>query len=152
MIQASAILTHPEGAGRQFVITTGSGHHLIVDDAVGATGAKPIELVAAALAGCTAFDVINILRKKRQRVTGYEVHVEAEQPSEPPQVFTQVRIRHIVTGVNVDGEAVESAIHLSETKYCSVGAMVQKTAKFETSFEIIPADVAELVAAGVHGR
>ena len=152
MIQASVVLSHPAGTGRQFVVTTGSGHHLIVDDAVGATGAKPIELVAAALAGCTAFDVINILRKKRQNVTAYEVHVEADQAADPPQVFTKVRIRHIITGANVDREAVSNAIHLSETKYCSVGAMVQKTAEFATSFEIIPADVAELVAAGVHGQ
>ena len=134
------------------MVTTGSGHHLIVDDAVGATGPKPIELVAAALAGCTAFDVINILRKKRQHVTAYEVHVEADQASEPPQVFTKVRIRHILTGVDVDREAVAAAIHLSESKYCSVGAMVQKSAEFTTSFEIIPAEVAELVAAGVHGQ
>jgi putative redox protein len=152
MIQASVVLTHPTASGRQFVVTTGSGHHLIVDDAVGATGPKPIELVAAALGGCTAFDVINILRKKRQSITAYEVHVEADQSGEPPQVFTNVRIRHIVTGINVDREALESAIHLSETKYCSVGAMVQKSAAFTTSFEIIPAQVAELVEAGVHGQ
>lgn len=152
MIQASVVLTHPTGTGRQFVVTTGSGHHLIVDDAIGATGPKPIELVAAALAGCTAFDVINILRKKRQSVTAYEVHVEADQASEFPQVFTKVRIRHILTGVDVDREAVAAAIHLSESKYCSVGAMVQKSAAFTTSFEIIPAEVAELVAAGVHGQ
>ena len=63
MIQASVVLTHPTGTGRQFVVATGSGHHLIVDDAIGATGPKPMELVAAALAGCTAFDVVNILRK-----------------------------------------------------------------------------------------
>jgi putative redox protein len=152
MIQASVVLTHPTGAGRQFVVTTGSGHHLIVDDAVGVTGPKPIELVAAALAGCTAFDVINILRKKRQNIAAYEVHVEADQASDPPQVFTKVRIRHIVTGADVDREALESAIHLSETKYCSVGAMVQKSAEFKTTYEIIPTRVAELVEAGVHGR
>jgi putative redox protein len=152
MIQASVVLTHPGGTGRQFVVTTGSGHHLIVDDAVGATGPKPIELLAAALAGCTAFDVINILRKKRQNITAYEVHVEADQAGDPPQVFTKVRIRHIVTGVNVDREALESAIHLSETKYCSVGAMVQKSAEFKTTYEIIPAQVAELVEAGVHAQ
>ena len=115
MIQASVVLTQPSGTGRQFVVTTGTGHHVILDDAVGATGAKPIELVAAALAGCTAFDVINILRKKRQHITAYEVHVEADQTSDPPQVFTKVRIRHILTGVDVDRDAVESAIHLSGT-------------------------------------
>jgi putative redox protein len=152
LIQASVVLTHPTGTGRQFVVTTGSGHHLIVDDAIGATGPKPIELVAAALAGCTAFDVINILRKKRQHVTAYEVHVEADQAPGPPQVFTKVRNRHILTGVDVDREAVAAAIHLSESKYCSVGVMVQKSAEFTTSFEIIPAEVAELVAAGVHGQ
>ena len=151
MVQSSVVLTQPAGGGRQFVVTTGTGHHFIIDDAVGATGPKPIELVAAALAGCTAFDVINILRKKRQNVTAYEVHVEADQPADPPQVFTKVRIRHIVTGMDVDREAVASAIHLSESKYCSVGAMVQKTAEFETTFEIIPANVADLVAAGVQG-
>jgi putative redox protein len=152
LIQASVVLTQPTGTGRQFVVTSGSGHHVIIDDAVGATGPKPIELVTAALAGCTAFDVINILRKKRQHITAYEVHVEADQASEPPQVFTKVRIRHILTGVDVDREAVAAAIHLSESKYCSVGAMVQKSAEFTTSFEIIPAEVAELVAAGVHGQ
>jgi putative redox protein len=152
MIQASVVLTQATGTGRQFVVTTGTGHHVIVDDAVGASGAKPIELVAAALAGCTAFDVINILRKKRQQITAYEVHVEADQASEPPQVFTKVRIRHILTGVDVDREAVANAIHLSESKYCSVGAMVQKSAEFTTSFEIIPAQVEELVGAEAHGQ
>jgi len=152
MIQASVVLSQPAAPGRQFVVTTGSGNHLIIDDAVGATGPKPIELVAAALAGCTAFDVINILRKKRQNVTAYEVRVEADQASEPPQVFTKVRIWHIITGTNVSSEAVASAIHLSESKYCSVGAMVRNTAEFTTSFEVIPADVADLVTAGVQGQ
>jgi putative redox protein len=152
MIQASVVLTQPAGIGRQFVVTTGSGHHLILDDAVGETGSKPIELVAAALAGCTAFDVINILRKKRQKITAYEVHVEAEQTPEAPQVFIRVAIRHVITGVDIDRAAVAGAIHLSESKYCSVGAMVQKTAELATSFEIIPADVAELVTAGVEGQ
>ena len=78
--------------------------------------------------------------------------MEADQASNPPQIFTKVRIRHIITGVDVDREAVAAAIHLSESKYCSVGAMVQKSAEFTTSFEIIPAEVAELVAAGVHGQ
>ncbi|HXZ80622.1 MAG TPA: OsmC family protein [Terriglobales bacterium] len=152
MIQASVSLTQVAGTGRQFVVTTGSGHHLIIDDAVGATGPKPIELVAAALAGCTAFDVINILRKKRQNITAYEVQVEADQPADPPQVFTKVRIRHIVTGIDVDQDAVASAIHLSESKYCSVGAMIQKTAEFTTSFEIIPAQVTDLATAGVQSQ
>jgi len=147
MISATVTLTQPQGTHRQFVATSGTGHHLLMDDAAGNTGAKPIELVAIALAGCTAFDVINILRKKRQQVTGYEVKVEAEQVPNPPQVFTTVRIHHVVSGVDVSPQAVEDAIRLSEEKYCSVGAMVQKTAELHTSFEIVPATEAALVEA-----
>lgn len=139
MLTASVTLTQPLGTNRQFVATSGTGHHLLLDDAVGNTGAKPIELVAIALAGCTAFDVINILRKKRQQVTGYEVKVEADQAPNPPNVFTSVRIRHILTGVEISSQAVEDAIRLSEEKYCSVGAMVQKSAELHTTFEIVPA-------------
>lgn len=137
MITANVTLTQPEGNHRQFIATTGSGYHLILDDAAGGTGAKPIELVAVAVGGCTAFDVINILRKKRQEVTGYEVKIEAEQVSDPPQVFTKVRICHVVAG-DVDEKALQDAIHLSETKYCSVGAMVQWGAEIETTYEIVP--------------
>jgi putative redox protein len=137
MISAAVTLTHPQGAGRQFVATSGTGHRLLIDDAAGNSGPKPVELVAIALAGCTAFDVINILRKKRQRVTAYEVKVEAEQAPTPPQVFTAVRIHHIVTGIEVSSRAVEDAMRLSEEKYCSVGAMVQKSAELHTSFEVI---------------
>ena len=101
MISASVTLTQSLGTHRQFVATSGTGHHFLLDDAAGGTGAKPIELVAIALAGCTAFDVINILRKKRQQVTGYEVKVEADQTPDPPQVFTHVRIHHIVSGLSL---------------------------------------------------
>ncbi len=145
MITANVKLTQPFGTNRQFVATSGTGHHMLLDDAAGDTGAKPIELVAIALAGCTAFDVINILRKKRQQVTGYEVKVEADQRQEPPNVFTHVRVHHILTGVDIAPQAVEDAIRLSEEKYCSVGAMVEKSAELHTTFEIVP--VAELVGA-----
>ena len=137
MITAKVQLTQPLNIQRQFVAETGSSHHLILDDAAGATGAKPIELVAVALAGCTAFDVITMLRQKyHQKVTGYEVHVEADQADRPPQVFTAVRIRHIVTGYAIEKAALRQAIQLSEEKYCSVGAMLQKSAKFATQYEV----------------
>jgi putative redox protein len=137
MISARVSLTQALNSQRQFVAETGSGHHILLDDAAGASGAKPIELVAVALAGCTAFDVITMLRQKhRQRVTGYEVHVEADQADRPPQVFTAVRIRHVVKGYGIEKAAVEQAIRLSEEKYCSVGAMLQKSAKLETHCEI----------------
>ena len=138
MISAKVQLTQPLKAERQFVGTTGSEHHILLDDPAGATGPKPIELVAVALAGCTAFDVITILRQKyHQKVTGYEVRVEADQAERPPQVFTAVRIVHVVTGHEIDRAAVEEAIRLSEEKYCSVGAMVKQTAKLQTTYEIV---------------
>ncbi len=137
MLEGKLKLMTVEGSGRQFVAETKSGHTLLVDDAQGHTGPKPIELALLALGGCTAFDVISILRKKRQVVTGYEVEVQAEQRSEPPNYFTQVQIKHRLHG-SIDPEAVKHAIELSETKYCSVGAMISKTARIESTFEIIP--------------
>jgi len=137
MIAAQVELTQALRQQRQFVARTGSGHNLILDDAAGGTGPKPIELVAVGLAGCTAFDVITVLRQKyHQKVTGYQVRVEADQAERPPQVFTTVRIHHLVTGIAIDEAALVEAI-LSEDKYCSVGAMVQKTATFQRTHEII---------------
>jgi putative redox protein len=138
MITGKVELTQTLGQRRQFVAQSGSGHALLIDDAAGATGPKPIELVALGLAGCTAFDVITILRQKyHQKVTGYEVRVEADQADRPPQVFTTVRIHHVVTGFEIDAATVEQAIRLSEEKYCSVGAMVQKAASLHTTYEIV---------------
>ncbi len=138
MISGKVTLTQPLASNRQFVAETGSGHPIVLDDAVGSTGAKPIELVAVALAGCTAFDVITVLRQKHhQKITGYEVRVEADQPDRPPQVFTSVRIHHVLTGVGIDPSAVQQAIRLSEDKYCSVGAMLRQTAALATTYEVI---------------
>ena len=147
MITANVKLTQPSGTQRQFVATSGTGHHILIDDAAGSTGAKPIELIAIALAGCTAFDVIGILRKKRQQVTGYEVTLEADQTPDPPQVFTHVRIHHIVTGVDIAEHALRDAIHLSEEKYCSVGAMVKMSAEIQSTYEIVPVEIPALVGA-----
>lgn len=138
MITAKVQLTQPLRADRQFVATTGSEHCILLDDAAGGSGAKPIELLAAALAGCTAFDVVTILRQKfHQKVTGYEVRVEADQAERPPQVFTVVRILHTVVGFEIETRAVEEAIRMSEEKYCSVEAMVKQTASISTKYEIV---------------
>jgi len=136
MVEGKLRLTMPEGEGRQFVAESGSGHAIVVDDANGHTGAKPIELALLALGACTGFDVISILRKKRQMVTGYEIELHAEQNPEPPSYFTRVEIKHRLRG-QIAPEAVQRAIYLSETKYCAVGAMISKTAKIEASFEIL---------------
>jgi len=142
MIEGKLRLTTVEGTGRQFLAQSGTGHAVVMDDAEGHTGAKPIEFALLALGGCTAFDVINILRKKRQRVSGYEIELHAEQREEPPTYFTRVEIKHKLRG-RIDPEAVRSAIELSEKKYCSVGAMISKTAKIETTFEIISEGLSE---------
>ena len=98
--------------------------------------------------------MVTILRQKHhQKITGYEVRVETDQAERPPQVFTAVRIHHVLTGISIDKIAVEQAIQLSEEKYCSVGAMVKQTAKFETTYEVVEetsswlhAEPADLVA------
>ena len=100
-------------------------------------------------------NVITVLRQKyHQKVTGYEVRVEADQADRPPQVFTAVRIHHVVTGNEIDVAALEEAIRLSEGKYCSVGAMVQKTASLHTTYEIVEEKtewMKPVQAAGVQG-
>ena len=152
MIAAQVEVTQALKQQRQFVARTASGHHLILDDSAGGTGPKPIELVAVGLAGCTAFDVITILRQKyHQKVTGYQVRVEADQAEHPPQVFTTVRIHHVVTGIGIDETALVAAIRLSEEKYCSVGAMMQKTATFKTTHEIIEDTTSWLHAGELEG-
>jgi putative redox protein len=149
MLQGRLRLTTIQGTGRQFVAESGSGHAVVMDDAGGDTGPKPMEFMLLALGGCTGFDVINILRKKRQQVTGYEIELRAEERDEPPTYFTRIEIKHRLRG-RIDPEAVKAAIHLSETKYCSAGVMIAKTAKIETTFEIVPEPVPD--TAGEAGR
>jgi len=102
-----------------------------------ATAPTPMETVLACLAGCTSFDVLSILKKKRQNVSAYWVETEAERAEEPPEVFTKIHIKYFIKGKNVSKEAVERAIQLSTDKYCSVGAMLKKTAQITTSYEIL---------------
>jgi putative redox protein len=111
-----------DGHDLRFVVRTGSGHMLVLDDAKGDTGPRPAELIPVAFAGCTALDVISILRKKRQEVTRYEVRAEGIQQDGHPNAFTRIDVLHVIDGPALDVEAVRRAIELSATKYCSVGA------------------------------
>ena len=121
-----------------FVATTPSGHAQVLDtDTARAVAASPMELLLIALGGCTAVDVVSILKKKRERVTGYRVEVRGTRRDEHPRAFTRIEVRHIVTGHNVSERAVAQAIELSETKYCSVAATLRPTAEIVSTFEIV---------------
>lgn len=99
-------------------------------------GPRPMELIAIGLAGCTAMDVISILRKKRQEVTSFETLVHADRAPEHPKVFTHVVIEYVFEGTNIDPAAVERAIELSATKYCPAQAMLEKAFTIEHKFTI----------------
>jgi putative redox protein len=109
------------GEGIAFDIRTGSGHTIRVDNLEGGTGPGPAELVGVALAGCSAMDVISILRKKRQVVTRYEVRINALQGDDHPHAFGRIDVLHVVDGPDINPEAVRRAVELSATKYCAVG-------------------------------
>lgn len=108
-------------------------------------GFRPMELVLLGLAGCTAMDVISILRKKRQHVTGFEVQAHAERAQEHPRVFTDITIKYIVEGINVDPEAVRRAIELSETKYCPAQAMLVQAVPIKHVYEIVEVVAGEAI-------
>ena len=126
--------------GMTFVAESGSGHAVVVDAApdVGGKnlGARPMELMLMSAGSCTAIDVVHILRKSRQAVTGCVVEVDGERAAEDPKVFTRIRMRYIVTGKALAPAQVERAIKLSKEKYCSATIMLEKSAEIEFDFEI----------------
>jgi putative redox protein len=109
--------------GLRFVAGTGSGHDIVIDNATGNTGPRPTELVLAAIAGCTAMDVIEIMAKKRQVVDRYSVEVVGTQRDKAPNIYTDITIVHVVEG-NVETAAVARSIELSATRYCTVSAQL----------------------------
>lgn len=111
-----------------------SGHSISIDGDRKVAN-SPTDLVLLGLCGCTAYDVVSILRKKRQPFTSIEVSAEAEKAPEPPSVFTAIRLLYRVRG-NVSSKAVEDAVRLSEEKYCSVSAMLRKTARITYRIEL----------------
>ena len=126
--------------GYAFRATFGSGGSLVLDASppVGKDlGPRPMELLPAALAGCTGMDVIGILRKMRQDVTGYAVEVTAERAETHPQVLTSIAVEHVVRGRGLDPEQVRKAVELSATKYCSVGAMLREVVDLAESYVVV---------------
>ena len=125
--------------GVQFVAESGSGHAVVLDGApeYGGrnTGMRPMEMVLAGTAGCTAFDVVSILKKMRQDITDVKVDVEGERAGEDPKVFTTLHFIYRVSGNGLDRAKVEQAVKLSKEKYCSATIMLAKTA--EVTYEIV---------------
>ena len=102
------------------------------------TALSPMENVLASLAACSSFHVLNILKKKRIKVTSYSVEVTAQRREDPPpRVFTKIHLKHLVTGENINPIALEKAIELSEEKYCSVAAMLKQAVEITSSYEIL---------------
>jgi putative redox protein len=124
--------------GVSFVAETGSGHAVVVDGAAEAggrnLGPRPMELVLAGTAACTAFDVVWILKKARQPIAGCVVDAEAERAAEEPKVFTRIHLRYRIRGHGLNQAQVERAVMLSKEKYCSATLMLAKTA--EITYEI----------------
>jgi putative redox protein len=123
--------------GQQFICVTPSGHAMAVDaDRERNTAAGPMELLLVALATCTATDIVIILEKKRQKLLGLEISVSGERAPEPPRVWTQLEVVFRLRGA-LDEKAVQDAVHLSESKYCSVAAMLRSTAQLSFRYEIL---------------
>lgn len=131
-----------EWAGEaSFRARTESGHTLVMDgppDGGGRNlGPRPMETVLAGTGGCTAYDVVSILRKARQDVTDCRIEIDADRAAEPPAVFTRIHMHFVVTGRGVAEHHVRRAIELSATKYCSASIMLGKTATITHDFEIV---------------
>src|SRR6059058_4733983 len=131
--------------GMRFDAEAGSSHHITLDAAEHGggqnAGFRPMELLLVGLAGCTGMDVISILRKKRQDVTGYQVLVQGRRAENHPMVFEDITVEHIITGHHLDHEAVRRAIELSETRYCGAGAMLGKVAQLRHMYCIVEVEM-----------
>ncbi|SPF36124.1 Protein YhfA [Candidatus Sulfotelmatobacter kueseliae] len=130
MITAKAFWTDNE----RYIGEAGSRHAVVMDTASEKTANTPMELVLIALCGCTASDVVGILRKKREPFTHLEVRAEAERTTSYPAVYTEIKLVYRVGG-KVSAKAMEDAVRLSKEKYCSVSAMLEKTAKITFAIE-----------------
>jgi putative redox protein len=124
---------------RQFVGTDGTRHSVVMSsqDEDNATGMSPSQLLLVALGGCTAYDVVNILEKKRQKLTGLEVKVTGEQEQDPPWTYRKVHIEYMVRGTDLSEKAVRDAIELSEERYCSVAATLRGAAEITYAYTIV---------------
>jgi len=122
---------------KQFIGTDSTGHSVVISSPDEGIGMKPSELLLVALGSCTAYDVVNILSKKRVTLTDLSVSVQSEQDENPPWTFRKIHIHYTVSGNSLKTEDVEKAIKLSEEKYCSVSATLAQAAEITYDFEVI---------------
>lgn len=127
--------------GMQFEAKTYSEHKILLDAAIDVggknVGPRPMELFIVGLMGCTAMDVISILNKMRKKVESFKIEVEAEKATEHPKVWTNINLKYILKGADLDKKSVQTAIELSQTKYCSAAATLRRSgAKIEYSYII----------------
>ena len=129
-------------AGNDFFVgVTPSGHAQAIEtDSTRANAATPMELLLLALGSCTGVDVISILKKKRQQVTGYRIEVSGDRRADFPRSYTRLEVKHILSGRGISEQAVSSAIELSDKKYCSVAGTLRGSAKIVTSYQIVEED------------
>ena len=120
----------------QFVGTDSTQHSVVLSSAADGVGMKPSELLLVSLGSCTAYDVVNILTKKRQKLTSLQVEVSGEQNEDPPWAYHKMHIHYELCGHDLDPAAVEQAIELSETKYCSVAATLSGSVAITYDFTI----------------
>ena len=121
---------------RRFTGRASSGHAVVVDASTEKEGPSPMEMVLIGMLGCTAYDVLGILQKKRQAVVGLEVSARAQRAESPPRVYTAIELHYLVLGRDVSPKAVRDAIRLSMEQYCSASIMLGKTANITTAFRI----------------
>ena len=124
---------------KQFVGTDSSKHSVVMSsqDEENGTGMSPSQLLLVSLGGCTAYDVVSILEKKRQRLTGLEITVTGEQEPDPPWTYRQIHVHYLVRGKELREKAVQDAIKISEEKYCSVAATLRGEAEITYDYTII---------------
>jgi len=135
---ARVVLQTVEGTGLVFEAQVGHDQRFLMDSSATPAGPSPVEVMLASLGGCCGMDVIGVLRKKRQAVTGYEVVLEGERNPEHPRRFTRIAIVHRVRGRSLSATAIEEAIRLSDTKYCTVYATLAPSVEITSRYEIIP--------------
>lgn len=124
-----------------FVGESGSGHSVVMDgppdDGGRDMGVRPMEMVLLGMGGCTAFDVVHILKKGRQQITGCHVELEAERAADVPKVFTRIHAHYVIKGKGLDAKKIERAVSMTAEKYCSVSIMLAATVEITHDFEII---------------